>query len=85
VLLSRLAHAGRRDEATAGAAFAAGRRALGMPQARMRGCREAALAALDAALTDLEQAAPQVKRRVLEGAVACIGRTGRSPPLKRSG
>ena len=72
VLLSRLAHAGHRDEANAGAAFAAGRQALGMPQAHMRGGREADLAALDAALADLEQAAPQVKRKVLEGAVACI-------------
>jgi hypothetical protein len=43
-----------------------------MPQAHMRGGREADLAALDAALADLEQAAPQVKRKVLEGAVACI-------------
>ena len=72
VLLSRLAHAGHRNEAAAGAAFAAGRQALGMPEAQMRGGRDGNLAALDAALTDLEQAAPQVKRLVLEAAVACI-------------
>ncbi|CAN5826326.1 M48 family metallopeptidase [soil metagenome] len=72
VLLSRLAYAGHQDDEGARAAFEAGRQALGMPQARMRAAGEADLAALDTALTDLEQAAPQVKRRVLEGAVACI-------------
>jgi hypothetical protein len=38
----------------------------------MRGTNETDLDALDAALTDLEEAAPQVKRRVLEAVVACI-------------
>jgi hypothetical protein len=72
VLLSMLAHAGHRDAQAAGKAFGAARQAIGLPQARMRGAGEADLGALDTALTDLEEAAPQVKRRVLEAAVTCI-------------
>jgi Zn-dependent protease with chaperone function len=72
VLLSMLARAGHRDAQAAARAFEAGRQALGLPEARMRGAGEADLDALDAALTDLEEAAPQVKRRVLEAVVACI-------------
>jgi Zn-dependent protease with chaperone function len=72
LLFSMLAHAGHHDARSAGVAFEAARQALALPQARMRDIGGADLAALDAALTDLEEAAPQVKRRVLEGAVACI-------------
>jgi hypothetical protein len=72
VLLSMLAYAGHRDPQAAARAFGAGRQALGLPLARMRGVGEVDLGALDSALTDLEESAPQVKRRVLEAAVACI-------------
>jgi Zn-dependent protease with chaperone function len=72
VLLSMLARAGHRDEQAARHAFGAATQALGLAQARMRGTNETDLDALDAALTDLEEAAPQIKRRVLEAVVACI-------------
>jgi Zn-dependent protease with chaperone function len=72
VLLSMLAHAGHRDDPSARKAFEAGRQALGLEQTRMRAAGEAGLRALDSALTDLEEAAPQIQRRVLEAAVACI-------------
>jgi Zn-dependent protease with chaperone function len=72
VLLSVLARAGHRDEQAARQAFDAATQALGLPGARMRGAGEADLNALDAALAELEEAAPQVKRRVLEAVVACI-------------
>jgi hypothetical protein len=72
LLFSMLAHAGHRDDRSAGRAFEAARQALGLPQARMRDIGEAGLGALDAALAHLEEAAPQVKRRLLEAAVACI-------------
>ncbi|HUE86500.1 MAG TPA: M48 family metallopeptidase [Vicinamibacterales bacterium] len=72
VLLSMLAYAGHRDAQGASTAFDAARQALGLPQARLRGTGEVDLSALDAALSDLEEAAPQIKRRALEAAVACI-------------
>jgi hypothetical protein len=72
VLLSVLARAGHRDAQAARRAFDAGTQALGLPEARMRAAGEAGLDALDAALADLEEAAPQVKRRVLEAVAACI-------------
>jgi len=72
LLLSMLAHTGHRDDEAAGKAFDAARQALGLPGARMREPGQADMGALDTALTDLEEAAPQIKRRVLEAAVACI-------------
>jgi len=72
VLLSALAYAGHRDAESAGRAFEQARQRLGLPQARL--CRREACGteALDAALSALDEAAPQVKRRVLEAVVACI-------------
>src|SRR5690606_24263313 len=72
LLLSMLAHAGHRDDESARRGLDAGAQALGLPRLRMRGAGEATLAALDGALRDLEEAAPQIKRRVLEAAAACI-------------
>jgi Zn-dependent protease with chaperone function len=72
LLLSVLAHAGHRDDRASAAAFEQARHALELPQARMRGPREVDLKTLDSALTDLEEAAPKVKRRILEAAVVCI-------------
>jgi Zn-dependent protease with chaperone function len=72
LLLSMLAHAGHRDEQAAAQAFEAAREALGLPDARMRRVDQADLGSLDAALTDLEEAAPRIKQRVLEAVVACI-------------
>jgi hypothetical protein len=39
---------------------------------RLRRQEECSLPALDAALSRLDEAAPEVKRRVLEGAGACV-------------
>jgi Zn-dependent protease with chaperone function len=72
LLFSMLAHAGHRDAQAAGKAFEAARQVLGLPQARMRAIGDTGLSALDTAMADLEEAAPQIKRRVLEAAVACI-------------
>jgi hypothetical protein len=72
VLLSALAYAGHRDAESAGRAFEQARQRLGLPQARLRRREECGTDALDAALSALEEAAPQVKRRVLEAVVACI-------------
>jgi Zn-dependent protease with chaperone function len=72
LLLSVLAHAGHRSEPAAEQAFEQARLVLGFPRARMRRAGELDFDGLDAALTDLEEAAPQVQRRILEAAVACI-------------
>jgi Zn-dependent protease with chaperone function len=72
LLFSVLAQAGHRDEQGAEQAFEQARRVLGLPQARRRREGQLDLGRLDAALTALEEAAPQIKRRILEAAVACI-------------
>ena len=72
VLLSVLAYVGNRDPRAAERAFAEGWRALSLPKQRLLPHRACGFTALDAALVELDQAAPQVKKRVLEAAVACI-------------
>lgn len=72
VLLSVLAYVGNRDPHAAERAFAEGWRALSLPEQRLLPHRACGFTALDAALVELDQAAPQVKKRVLEAAVACI-------------
>ena len=72
VLLSVLAHAGQRDVEAAQHAFARAWQHLELPEARLRPAAACGLDALDAALAALEEAAPRVKRRILQGAVACI-------------
>jgi Zn-dependent protease with chaperone function len=72
LLLSMLAHAGHRNDDGARHAFEQGRQHLQMPNARLRPSADLRLDALDAALTTLEQAAPQARRRILQAAVTTI-------------
>ena len=72
VLLSMLAHAGHREVEAAQKAFARGWQRLELPEARLRPADASGLDALDAALPALEEAAPRVKRHILQGAVTCI-------------
>lgn len=72
LLFSTLAYAGQRDEDAARLAFDQARQRLDLPQARLRPIEECGFAALDHALGTLEAAGPQVKRRILQAAVACI-------------
>jgi Zn-dependent protease with chaperone function len=72
VMLSVLARTGRRDAAAAEQAFEQGRRRLNLPQGRLQQAEGNGLAALDDALAALEEAAPRVKRQILQAAVACV-------------
>ena len=72
LLLSVLARAGQRDAAAAEQAFEQGWRSLNLPQGRLRPADGNGLAALDGALAALEEAAPRVKRQILQAAVACM-------------
>ena len=72
LLLSSLAYVGARNVEAAATAFAEARLVLGLLQARLRAPEDSGLRTLDGALTALDEAAPQVKRRVLHAAVACI-------------
>jgi Zn-dependent protease with chaperone function len=75
-LLSTLAYVGQRDDARAAAAFARGVEALGRADLRLLPRQTAGLRALDESLGVLDTAAPDVKRRVLDGAAACIAADG---------
>jgi hypothetical protein len=72
LLLSILSYAGHRDVQGARNAFEQGRRSLDLRDARLRPLDELPLEALDAALAALDEAAPQLKRRLLQAAVASI-------------
>jgi Zn-dependent protease with chaperone function len=72
ILLSALAHAGRRDEHAVQRAFEQGWRHLQLPDARLQPPWNSGPDALDAALATLVEAAPQVKRAVLDAAVVCV-------------
>jgi len=72
VLLSVLAYVGNRERHAAEGAFAAGWRLLSLPERGLLPHEECDFTALDAALVDLDRAAPQVKKRALQAAVACI-------------
>ena len=72
VLLSVLAYVGNRESRAAEHAFAEGWQVLSLPEADLLPHEECEFAALEAALVELDHAAPQVKKRVLEAAVACI-------------
>ena len=72
LLLSTLAYTGHRDEAAAQEAFEQAKRHVELPQARFRRGEECGLEAVDVALTVLEEAAPRIKRQVLQAAAACI-------------
>ena len=72
VLLSVLAYVGHRDRRAAEGAFAEGWRVLPLPDRGLLPHEACGFAELDAALVELDRAAPQVKKRTLEAAVACI-------------
>ena len=72
VLLSVLAYVGNRERRAAEGAFAAGWLVLPLPERRLLPHEECGFTALDAALVELDRAAPQVKKQALEAAVACI-------------
>ena len=72
VLLSVLAYVGNRDPHAAAHAFGRAWQVLTLPETRLRGHEECGFAELDAALAELDRAAPMVKKSVLEAAVACI-------------
>ena len=72
VLLSVLAYVGNRERQAAEGAFGEGWKVLSLPERRLLPHEECGFTALDAALAELDRAAPQVKKRALEAAVACI-------------
>lgn len=71
-LMSTLAHVGHHDTEGASHAFEQARLVLGLADARLQPREGCGLAELDAALHHLDEASPQVKRQILEAAVACI-------------
>ncbi len=72
LLMSALAYVGQRDASSAEHAFEQALVTLGLPQAQLRPREHCGLADLDKALHQLDEAAPEVKRLLLEAAVACI-------------
>jgi len=72
LLLSVLARAGQRDAAAAARAFEQGRQSLNLPGGTLHLAEGNGFAALDNALAALDEAAPRVKRQILQAAVACI-------------
>jgi Zn-dependent protease with chaperone function len=72
LLLSTLAYVGQRQPGAAADAFEQARLALDLADARLQPQEDCQLDHLDAALGDLDEAAPQVKRQILQAAVACI-------------
>ena len=72
LLMSVLAYVGQRDTSSAEHAFEQARFTLGLAQAQLLPHERCSLAELDKALRQLDEAAPEVKRRILEAAVACI-------------
>ena len=72
LLMSTLAYVGQRDEQAAAAAFSQAMAVLAIEGAHILTRKDCGLAELDGVLGELDQAAPQVKRQILEAAVACI-------------
>ena len=72
VLLSALAHAGHREAQGAQVAFEAAQRSLELPRARLLPLEHSGMGTLDTALATLEEAAPRVKRQVLQAAADCV-------------
>jgi hypothetical protein len=72
LLLSTLAYVGQREQGSAASAFDAARSALGLADVTILPRESCTLDGLGRALDDLDEASPEVKRRVLEAAVACI-------------
>jgi Zn-dependent protease with chaperone function len=76
VILSALAYAGQSEPDDIQRAFAAGAKDL-LGQARMVPPGECTFDSFDAALNQLAQASPPLKRKVLEAVVACIAADGK--------
>jgi len=72
LLMSTLAYVGQRDDPAAAHAFGQAMVVLGFDGAHILTKKDCGLAELDGVLGELDQAAPQVKRTILEAAVACI-------------
>lgn len=72
LLISVLAYVGDRNPQAAERAFAEAWRELPLPSMRLLPLEECSFDDLDSALVELDHAAPQVKKRVLGAAVACI-------------
>ena len=72
LLMSTLAYVGQRDEQAAAAAFGQAMSVLAIDGAHILTRKDCGLAEFDGVLGELDQAAPQVKRKILEAAVACI-------------
>ena len=72
VLVSVLAYVGDRNPQAAERAFAEGWRVLSLPERRLLPHDACGFNELDAALVELDRSLPQVKKRTLEAAVACI-------------
>ncbi len=72
VMLSVLAYVGNRDPGAAAHAFGEAWQGLALPETGLLGHEGCGFGALDEALAELDHAAPMVKKRVLEAAVACI-------------
>ncbi len=72
LLMSTLAYVGQRDERAATGAFGQAMRVLRLDGAHILSRKDCGLAELDGVLAELDQAAPEVKRVILEAAVACI-------------
>jgi hypothetical protein len=70
--MSTLAYVGQRDAGKVDYAFGRAMAALGLTDVRVLTAEECGLAELDDVLGELDEAEPQVKRTVLEAAVACI-------------
>jgi hypothetical protein len=71
LLISTLAYVGQRDARSPAYAFGQGMAALGLTGAHILTAEACGLQELDDVLGELDEASPQVKRKILEGAVAC--------------
>ena len=72
VMMSMLAWIGHPTETVAGHAFNLGWAALSLPAARLLPIEQCGFSRLDQALTDLDDAGPAAKRKLLQAAAACI-------------
>jgi hypothetical protein len=78
LVLSALARYGSTTPAEADRAFAEGVKALGWPVGPLEmAAEDVGIEAIDAALKQLAEAAPSLKKRVLEACATCVGVDGR--------
>ncbi len=71
LLISTLAYVGQRDEQAAGATCGQAMAVLAIEGAQILTRTDCGLAERGGVLGELDQAAPQVKRKIVEAAVAC--------------